>query len=259
MKNLDFIKYCNEQIYNTNEYNIAKVILDNINIIENLSLEKIAEEANISIASVSRFINNAGFKNFTQFKYEMKMLNKDLKMRRIISHTERFMRTSIDQINENIFDDGIKNLYETKKKLSTDKLKEIIKLMKSYKRITFIGDTHELADFYTLQIDLLVNDLPAFFFNINEINKFQIHSYQPKEDLIIYLDVHHEWFIGNRKEILLKLKNKKIPILAFAQEAEHLINIVDYLYLYGIKNSVNDGYYSLFYISRILSELIYIK
>lgn len=50
MKNLDFIKYCNEQIYNTNEYNIAKVILDNINIIENLSLEKIAEEANISIA-----------------------------------------------------------------------------------------------------------------------------------------------------------------------------------------------------------------
>ena len=33
--------------------------------------------------------------------------------------------------------------------------------------------------------------------------------------------------------------------------------IFDYIYQYGIPKSINDGYYSLFYLSQIISELIY--
>ena len=63
MKNdcFSFIKFCNERIANSNDYNIARTIINHIEDIKILSLEKIAEEANISPASVSRFINKAGF------------------------------------------------------------------------------------------------------------------------------------------------------------------------------------------------------
>ena len=58
MKNdcFSFIKFCNERIANSNDYNIARTIINHIEDIKILSLEKIAEEANISPASVSRSI-----------------------------------------------------------------------------------------------------------------------------------------------------------------------------------------------------------
>ena len=47
--------------------------------------------------------------------------------------------------------------------------------------------------------------------------------------------------------------------LDFNQEMLDLAEqkIFDYIYQYGIPKSINDGYYSLFYLSQIISELIY--
>ena len=92
---LTFIQRCNSEAVNSNDYNIARTIINHIEDIKILSLEKIAEEANISPASVSRFINKAGFESFQAFKYEFELFTRDVKMRRIISHTQRFMRTTI--------------------------------------------------------------------------------------------------------------------------------------------------------------------
>ena len=46
----NFFRYCNENLSNTNEYNIARIIIEHIGDIKNVSLEQIAQEANISIA-----------------------------------------------------------------------------------------------------------------------------------------------------------------------------------------------------------------
>ena len=50
------ITYCNTQMINANEYNIARVILEHVNEIDSMSLENLSNESNISQASVSRFI-----------------------------------------------------------------------------------------------------------------------------------------------------------------------------------------------------------
>ena len=100
-----YFKFCNERIANSNDYNIARTIINYIEDIKILSLEKIAEEANISPASVSRFINKAGFESFQAFKYEFELFTRDVKMRRIISHTQRFMRTTIENMSESLYVD----------------------------------------------------------------------------------------------------------------------------------------------------------
>ena len=82
-KNMEFIHYCNTKLSNINEYNIIKVIIDNIDHISSLSLEKIADEAHISTSSVSRLISKIGFDSFQNFKYRLENENLNLKMRRM--------------------------------------------------------------------------------------------------------------------------------------------------------------------------------
>lgn len=195
MKNdcFSFIKFCNERIANSNDYNIARTIINHIEDIKILSLEKIAEEANISPASVSRFINKAGFESFQAFKYEFELFTRDVKMRRIISHTQRFMRTTIENMSE----------------------------------------SYEFEKMYLNQLD---------------------HN-----DTIVFIGVYKEWFSDAQKEILDYAKERKIKIIAFVQEEDYLKEYADLLYVYGIPDSYNDGYYSLPYLNRLLCEMIYFK
>lgn len=252
----DFIKLCNERLSNMNEYNIARVIINHISNIQNLSLEKISEEANISTASVSRFISRAGFSSFQEFKNSLQIFNKDVKMRRILSHTQRFMRTTPESMIELLYHDAINNLRQTKLNVDIDKLKEICKKLKNSHSVTIIGDSHELADFYTLQLDLLINNIPTYFININDENSMFVNHLN-NQDIILYIDLHHEWFSGSRKAVMDSIKHKGLYTIILAQDENHIEDYADMLYIYGIQDSNNDGYYSLLYLSNILSEMIY--
>ena len=56
-KGFSFIKICNEKLLNNNEYNLARILINYLENFQNLTLEKVSLDANISTASVSRFIN----------------------------------------------------------------------------------------------------------------------------------------------------------------------------------------------------------
>ncbi len=252
----DFIKFCNERLTNSNEYNIARVIISHFDNIKAVSQEAIANEANISVASVSRFINRAGFDSFQDFKYKVEIYNKDTRMRRILMHTMRFMRTSLEDMANHLYDDAINNLYQTKLNLDLDKLKKISHKLKHSRSVRIIGDSHELDDFYTYQLDLLINGIPSYLINVAELEKVQINNLN-QDDSILYLDVHEDWFNDKKRIFLQKIKEQKVYSIIFGQEMHHLQNYADLIYIYGIKHSNNDGYYSLPYLSRVLSEMIY--
>ena len=251
-----FIKFCNERLTNSNEYNIARVIISHFDNIKSVSQETIANEANISVASVSRFINKAGFDSFQDFKYKVEIYNKDTKMRRILEHTMRFMRTSLEDMADNLYDDAINNLHQTKLNLDLDKLKQISKRLKNSHSVMIIGDSHELNDFYTYQLDLLINGIPSYLINVAELEKAQINNLN-QDDSILYLDMYEGWFSDGKRMFLQKMKERNVYIIAFCQETSHLQDYADLIYVYGINQSNNNGYYSLPYLSRLLSEIIY--
>ena len=169
-KNMEFFHYCNTKLSNINEYNIIKVIINNIDHISSLSLEKIAAEAHISTSSVSRLISKIGFDSFQDFKYRLENENLNLKMRRMLTNTQRFIRSRDEDIVESLYVDAVANLQQTRLNLDVHKLREIVDVLKKSNSVTFIGDSHELADFYTLQLDLLVNDIPTQLVNIGDKN-----------------------------------------------------------------------------------------
>lgn len=49
-------------------------------------------------------------------------------------------------------------------------------------------------------------------------------------------------FRDKDEDNLKQIKNKNIFTICFGQEKKHLETYADFLYIYGIENSVNDGY-----------------
>ena len=253
-KNMEFIHYCNTKLSNINEYNIIKVIIDNIDHISSLSLEKIADEAHISTSSVSRLISKIGFDSFQNFKYRLENENLNLKMRRMLTNMQRFIRSSDEDIVESLYVDAVANLQQTRLNLDIHKLREIINVLKKSNSVTFIGDSHELADFYTLQLDLLANGIPAFLIEDKDINLVHINSLNEK-DTIVYINLYSEWFGKYQKEIIAQAKKNHVNIIIFSQDDLNIEDVI--IYHYGIKNTLNDGYFSLPYLNKVLCEFLY--
>lgn len=251
-----FIQFCNERLANTNEHNIALNIIKNIEKISEQTLESIAFEANISTASVSRFISKIGFDSFQDFKRKMESFNSSLIFYRHIGHTQRFMASTLETMGDSLFEDAIKNLQQTRASLDYAKLKEIVGVLTSGKNVVIVGDSHELRDFYTLQLDLICNGISTFLVNFHEVDANYVSHFH-ENDVLIFISVFSGWMSERQSSILNKAKSQKMKIVIFAQESEKFTDLGDIVYQYGIPNSVNDGYYSLPYLNRLISEMIY--
>lgn len=249
--------FCNTQINNTNDYQIAKIILENISKAKELSLERIADEACISQASVSRFIKKSGFSSFQQFKETCHRGMPGVQHHREMFHMMRFNLKDDQSICDDIFNDLMANLQATKDSLDINKLKQILKKMKQARSVSFYGDDHTLAQFFTLQIDLLVNQIPSYLFKKDDIQ--EIHSSFLKEnDVVVFLNVSLDFITPNQKNMLLQLKKQGAYLVLIGQETNDEIDqYFDDVYLYGKEKTYNFGFYSLQYLSQIMSELFY--
>ena len=140
--------------------------------------------------------------------------------------------------------------------LDMEKLVAITKLLLNSRSVTFIGDTHEMIDFYTVQLDLVANEVPEYLFDLQEFQ--DIHSDFFKDgDTLVLLNVSNDFYSEIQKRVVEKASQKNLKLVVFAQDDLAEQKIFDYIYQYGIPKSINDGYYSLFYLSQIISELIY--
>ena len=71
VKFLDFVCFCNENSINETDYSIAKSLILHVSDINEMTISDIAEEANSSVASVSRFIRKMGFQSLNEFRTKM--------------------------------------------------------------------------------------------------------------------------------------------------------------------------------------------
>ena len=65
---LTFIQRCNSEAVNSNDYNIIQNVFKYIGKKTFPSINELAREANVSKASISRFIKKYSFENYQQFR-----------------------------------------------------------------------------------------------------------------------------------------------------------------------------------------------
>lgn len=257
-KLLKLINYCNTQIYSSTDYMIAKAILNLVENNQTTTLEELAKEASVSETSVHKFIKKVGFKNFDEFRMVFFLAVAQMNTGRNLMHMHDHGKIeSFDQLVTSIYSRAQANMIETVKLIDFYQLKQVVDQLLSANTVTFIGDEHTLSDFYTLQLDLLGMLVPSYLFKRTDI---QInHMSRLKEgDVIIYLNVFKGWFSETERESMKIAHDNKATTIGFFQETDNEINeLFDQVILYGIKDSHNQGFYSLYFISQILSEMIY--
>jgi len=254
---LRLVNYCNTQINNTNEYHIAKIILENISHSNDLSLEALANQANISQASISRFIKKAGFNSYQEFREAIKGSISDISLNRQLQNVTRFILGDDEAMIESLYQESICNLAATRASIDISKLKQIIHWMKTASSVSFFGDDHGLSLFYTLQLDALVNGIPAYLFKKEEF-QYQHAKLLGKNDLVIFLNVFEGFIPPAQKELLADMKKRGVKTVILCQDKrDDWPQYFDMIYYYGMEKTINVGFYSLYYLSIVLSELYY--
>lgn len=251
---IGFINFCNSQLVHTTDYAISRAVLSAIAKEENLSIESVALEANTSQASVSRFIRKAGFSSFAKAISDMRKAKSDLKLSRLLAQNIGFPNREPEHIVDVIFQHLLQNLRATRHSLDLEKLQSLVGMMECAKSITFLGDAHSLALFFTLQLDLMSKGKVAYLYQREDF--VSLHErFLEQPDLVIYLSVSDLFLREEHLEMMKQARSRGTKIAVFAQEKLTDLDS-DWFYQYGLQSSMNDGYYSLYFISQVLSELV---
>lgn len=258
---INLINYCNSQVTNVNDQAIIRALFlhasDESEAGPITSLEQIAREANISPASVSRFIRKAGYTSFEDFRTSFSRDLEQVYHRRAYDHARTYGKGTAD-VFETIYQQALDNLRATNDSLDREQLRNIAQVLDNAHSVTIYGDEHALADLYTLQIDLMGRGVAAFLFK-NEMMQ-QLHAQNLSEgDVVLFVTVAQDFIRSGQMTILKELHERKgITLIGLSQDDEpEFRTLFDHFVLYGLPGSLNDGFHSLWYLSLLMSELLY--
>ena len=165
---LTFIQRCNSEAVNSNDYNIIQNVFKYIGKKTFPSINELAREANVSKASISRFIKKYSFENYQQFRTLLSTQTTLLDYNLKVFLSQNILFKSNEEISEYLFQQCLDNLVATKENLDLATLLKIVQLFKESEDITFLGDEHDLDEFLLLQIKLLTSGKCAYLFKVSE-------------------------------------------------------------------------------------------
>lgn len=212
-----FLEQIDGQIKNENELLIARMVLLNINNLEELSLEKLAKLSYVSPASISRFIKKLGFDNYQSFRTKLNDSYSQLSYRRSAKQKE------FDIIE---YGDHLIECIEIFKTVDMNHLRKLIDMMIDSNSVTFLGSYYSLGAFYTVQLDLIAKGIPCFLFQREENN---IHMpLLKKDDLVVILSASGGFFHSLDLEKIKEYKEKGVKLAIIYQQTINNLELFDY-------------------------------
>ena len=252
-KFLEFIQRCNTEAMNSNDYNIIQCVFKYIGKETFPSSNQLSLEANVSKASLSRFIKKYGFENYQQFRSLLSTQTTLLGYNLKVFLSQNILLKNDQEISDYLFKQCMDNLLATKQQLDLNKLLQIVRLFKESEDITFLGDEHDLDEFLLLQIHLLTQGKCAYLFKMNETKKVRNYFFN-EHSVVVIVNVCDGFFhYQDALEIALK-KGAKVIYISQDNNPE-IEKKVDIFYKYGVEKSINTGYVSLYYLGELLEKL----
>ena len=161
-----------------------------------------------------------------------------------------------DCLYEDVYQRAVSNLNATMQKIDRDVLRSVVMKMDNARSVSICGDDHTLSIFYTFQLDLMARGVPTFLFKNEEIQNMNASALQDG-DVLLFLNVFRDFVHPEQLEILKQLRKKSDVYTVGLFQDDGLEDLFDAYVLYGNGGSMNDGFYSLWMLSQIMSELLY--
>lgn len=244
----DLLYLVNKARKESNDTLIAKTIIENRYQLEELSLEELSQKSFISQASLSRFIQKMGYKNYNQFKQSML-----LSMYNIDHEHYKQAHLDPDAIKEGVYQD-IYHALQCIHTMDMDHLVRIIDTMHLYKNIIFMGSDLSMAISHILQLGCIALGKNAY--TIYDLNyQEDIMDTIDESSLVICISLEERWF--QRQEHKEKLLNSKAYKMLWTIDEYHIDKKrFNDIYLFGKPVEKNLGYNELMYFILLVYRML---
>ena len=141
----------NSEVNDSNNYKIAKYILENINDLENCSITELAKKCYVSNSSISRFCRDIGLKSYNDLKNQVAKYQ--------ISHELAIHKFNYQGLNEqtpmtSYIDEVVHNLDILKNSIDEKSIQRLVKDIYDYKHVAAFGYLQSEIVALNLQFDL---------------------------------------------------------------------------------------------------------
>lgn len=167
-----------------NQKKIADFLTKHTNNLAYLTEQEIANKLNVSVATVSRFWKAVGYKNFKEFKY-------DLRERMEVSPATK-MKSILQKMDEQapvdkLLDQGMQHLQETKERLLKENFQKVIGTLKAARHIYVYapGPSEGLAKLFQFRLSRFGYSIYLIPKSGHELYESLIHI--EKEDVVLII------------------------------------------------------------------------
>lgn len=230
----------NSEPIDSNNYKIAKYLLENLHSLEDLSISDLANECFVSNSSISRFCKEIGLNNFNTLKSQIIQI--PLKYRYA---NNKFNFQPFD--SENPFKSYINSITDNLNNLYTDKLYQqinsLVKDIYNYQNIGAFGYMHSESIALNLQYDLQTNG-KLIFTHIKFTNQIEFINNATKDTLIIIFSESGSYFnrLYPRTTPFHNQKNKPKIVLITSNQECNFPYVDEYIFYNSRKDYASHPY-----------------
>lgn len=259
---IGLINHCNSQVLNINEQAIIRVLFTHVSDESSggpiVSLEQLAREASISPASVSRFIRKVGYASFGDFRTSFAREIEQIYQDRCRMHADSFADEDPGSVFDLMYQRALDNLQATYDHLDRQELWTIVRILDDARSVTIFGDDHVLSDLYTLQLDLMARGVGTYLYK-NEEMQVRHAQHIRHGDVILFLTVSQLFVRPDQREVLQAIHERREAVtIGFSQdEDEDFARLFDHFMVFGRPGTTNEGFHSLWFLSTLMSEMLY--
>lgn len=215
----------NSEPIRSNNYKIAKFVLDNMTDLEKCTICELSKKCYVSVSSISRFCRYIGLEDFNELRCQI------AKYSEASSHAKKkfyFNGIELDDFTGAYINEVISNLERLKNSIKTEKIEELVSDIYEYKKVSAFGYLQSQHVVLNLQTDLFtnnkfVNTAMRFADQIDYINNAD------EDDLIIIFSESGSYFKRayedrnpfrrkNRPKIYLITSNSKVKELSYVDK-----------------------------------------
>ena len=190
------LQFIRENKQNDLDVQIAKILIENINRLNTLSLEKMAEMCHCSTSSFTRFLKKVGFSHYRLFKNL-------LIQPQLVYHHEGFKQ-------DLFYQQTTQNIQFLDEQIQTDSFNRILKDIKEAKTIKILAFPTNLAYTLAFQCKMILAGKPVEVFSLVD-NALQVQQLS-HEDVLFLISFQGHYNNLNLEEILKKNQTKMILI-----------------------------------------------
>lgn len=225
-------------------YSVAEILLDNINSLFDQTIYDWAQLCFVSTATISRFCQKLGYKNFNEFKIE---LSNSVENYHILNQYAPINQLGQYESEENAYLTILKNTVDNFcRTADLNKIEELADVIHRHSPIRIYTHGVSLNE-ASLQSNLIMSGLQVKAIDMASIQLKDISSLPPSALAILTLPNVHERTL--HLDILKALKSKDVTIVLLTNSKHSIyLNYADYSYCFdGIMTQLDDYQFNMIF------------